>query len=85
MNVHDKHIVSIKLSDGEIESLVILSNKLGNTPANDVLKRIIYQANDSPIFCSAYNRPIKHLNPSSLSCQPFPETCQGCSMALYEE
>lgn len=74
----------IYLSDLEISILTRISDKV-EQPAASVIKRIIYQANDSPIFCSAYNKPIKHLYPKDAVCQPFPFACNTCPMGLYEE
>ena len=76
--------MAITLSDSEVAALVSVAGDIGG-PAADVIKRIIYQANDSPIFCSAYNRPVRHLNPKTSVCQPFPLACKTCPMALYEE
>lgn len=84
MDTSNNHVVTVKLSDEDIHLLVEVSKYIG-PPANNVIKRIIYQANDSPIFCSAHNKPIKHLNPSAATCQPFPFACNTCPMALYEE
>ena len=74
----------IYLSDSEISALVSIAGDIGE-PSSSVIKRIIYQANDSPIFCSAYNLPIRHLNPKQEQCQPFPLKCSKCPMGLYEE
>lgn len=84
ISTHDAHLVSISLSDAEISALASAAGDIGGV-AKDVIKRIIYQANDSPIFCSARNRPIKHLWPADAICQPFPMACNTCPMALYEE
>ena len=74
----------IYLSDSEVSILVSAAGDIGE-PAASVIKRIVYQANDSPIFCSAYNKPVKHLNPKEAICQPFPLACNTCPMGLYEE
>ena len=74
----------IYLSDAEISTLVSAAGDVGE-PAASVIKRIIYQANDSPIFCAAYNKPVKHLNPNAAICQPFPLACNTCPMGRYEE
>lgn len=74
----------IQLSDNEIEILSKYVDILP-TPIQGIIKRMIYQANDSPIFCSAYNKPIKHLNPQNENCQPFPYACNKCPLALFEE
>ncbi len=75
---------TIYLSDEEVESLVSAVSNV-EEPAASVIKHIIYQADDSPIFCSAYNRPIKHLNPNASTCQPFPLACKTCPRAMYDE
>ena len=74
---------TIYLSDEEIEALVSAVGDVSE-PAS-VIKHIIYQADDSPIFCSAYNRPIKHLNPNAATCQPFPLACKTCPRAMFDE
>ena len=74
----------IYLSDYEVSILSFAAGDIGE-PAASVIKRIVYQANDSPIFCSAYNKPVKHLNPKEATCQPFPLACNTCPMGLYEE
>ena len=84
MNASDNHIVSIILSDEDVRVLADVCEDI-DCPAKNVIKRIVYQANDSPIFCSVYNRPIKHLDPHNEFCQPFPLMCMSCSMAIYEE
>ena len=84
MNSPNIHMVSISMSDDEVNALTSVVGDIGS-PAKDVIKRIIYQANDSPIFCSAYNRPVRHLNPKDAVCQPFPLACNTCPMALFEE
>lgn len=77
------HLVNVTLSEEDIR---LLSTAIGlDHPASEVVKRIIYQANDSPIFCSSHNKPIRHLNPKAATCQPFPFACYRCPMALYEE
>lgn len=78
------HLVTITLSDEDIAVLTAIAKHVG-PPANGVIKRIIYQANDSPIFCSAYNKPIRHLNPKAATCQPFPYACNTCPLACFEE
>lgn len=80
----DAHLVKVTLSDEDINTLVTIAKRTGS-PDNNVIKRIIYQANNSPIFCSSYNKPIRHLNPKAAVCQPFPFACANCPMALYEE
>jgi len=84
LNVANEHLVSIILSDSEVNALIPIVDKV-EPSANDVVKRIIYQANNSPIFCSSYNKPIRHLNPTAAICQPFPASCHTCPMALFEE
>ena len=84
MRVPDNHIVSVILSNEDVKILAAISETI-EPPASKVIKRIVYQANDSPIFCSAYNKPIRHLDPSAATCQPFPFACNTCPMALYEE
>lgn len=74
----------IYLSDSEIADLVASAGEIAE-PAASVIKRIIYEANDSPIFCSAYCKPVKHLNPKAATCQPFPLACNTCPMGRYEE
>ena len=74
----------IYISDAEVEALVSVVGDIGE-PAASAIKHIIYQADDSPIFCSAHNRPIKHLNPSAATCQPFPMACKTCPMALFDD
>jgi len=78
------HLVTITLSDEDINLLTSISNYFG-PPISNVIKRIIYQANNSPIFCSSYNKPIKNLSPKAAVCQPFPYACHSCPMAIYEE
>ena len=78
------HLITITLSDEDVSILTAITRYVGS-PANSVIKRIIYQANNSPIFCSSYNKPIRHLNPKAAVCQPFPFACANCPMALYEE
>lgn len=84
MDLKDVRLIPITLSDEDVNSLVAISGYIGS-PANNVIKRIIYQANNSPVFCSAYNKPIRHLNPKAIDCQPFPLSCQTCPLALFEE
>ena len=74
----------VQLTDSEIATLVSTVGDIGE-PAASVIKHIIYQANDSPIFCSAYNRPIKHLRPRMAICQPFPMACKTCPRAMFDE
>lgn len=78
-----EHLVSITLSDEDIR--ILTSAMKLDHPVSGVIKRIIYQANDSPIFCSSYNKPIHNLHPKAAACQPFPFACAKCPMALYEE
>lgn len=75
---------TIYLTDAEIETLVSVVGDIGE-PAASTIKHIVYQADDSPIFCSAHNRPIKHLNPKAATCQPFPMACKTCPRALFDE
>lgn len=75
---------TIYLTDEEIEALVSVVGDVGE-PAASAIKHVIYQADDSPIFCSAYNRPIKHLNPNAATCQPFPLVCKTCPRAMFDE
>lgn len=74
----------VYVSDAEVEALVSVVGDIGE-PAASAIKHIIYQADDSPIFCSAYNRPIKHLNPKAAVCQPFPLACKMCPRAMFDE
>ena len=74
----------VYVSDAEVEALVSVVGDIGE-PAASAIKHIIYQADESPIFCSAYNRPIKHLNPKAAICQPFPMACKTCPRALFDE
>ncbi len=77
--------VQIYLSDDDINTLVECAGDIPY-PAKDVIKRIIYQANDAPFFCSAHNCHIKYLEPpKNATCQPFPLACRTCPMAFYEE
>ena len=75
---------TIYLTDEEVEALVSVVGDVGE-PAASAIKHVIYQADDSPIFCSAYNRPIKHLNPNAATCQPFPLACKTCPRAMFDE
>jgi len=75
---------TIYLTDEEIEALVSVVGDVGE-PAASAIKHVIYQADDSPIFCSAYNRPIKHLNPVAATCQSFPMACKTCPRAMFDE
>lgn len=75
---------TIYLTDEEIEALVSVVGDVGE-PAASAIKHVIYQVDDSPIFCSAYNRPIKHLNPKAATCQPFPMACKTCPRAMFDE
>lgn len=84
MGEANTHLVTITLSDEDIKLLASIGDYFGS-PIDNVIKRIIYQANDSPIFCSCYNKPVKHLNPKAAVCQPFPCACHTCPMALFEE
>lgn len=77
--------MKIYLSDDDINTLVEYAGDIPS-PAKEIINRIIYQANDSPFFCSAYNCHIKYLKlPKNKACQPFPLACKTCPMALYEE
>ena len=78
------HLITVTLSNEDISTLAAIAKHVG-PPANGVVKRIIYQANNSPIFCSAYNKPIGHLNPKAATCQPFPYACNTCPMSCFEE
>lgn len=81
----DSHIVGIYLSDDDINTLVENAGDIPS-PVKEVIKRIIYQANDAPFFCSAYNCHIKYLKePKNATCKPFPYACKTCPMAFYEE
>lgn len=82
MNKINEHLVHVILSEEDVK---LLTTAIGlDHPASGVVKRIIYQANDSPIFCSSYNKPIRHLNPKAAVCQPFPFACYSCPMGMYE-
>ena len=81
----DNHTINVKLSDDDINTLVENAGDIPS-PAKEVIKRIIYQANDAPFFCSVYNCQIKYLKePKNISCKPFPYACKNCPMAMYEE
>ena len=80
----DSHISYVRITDSEVQDLVSCLSSI-KEPALSVVYSIIEQANNSPIFCGVYNRPIRYMNSEEVSCNPFPQICFSCPFAFYEE